>query len=419
MSTHAASQTDLADRIAELEAALKAEKSARAEALAESRMATDRMATVSHEVRTAVGAITAMADLLHSSELDDVQQHYVETLLQSSRSLLTVLNDILDFTKLEAGQFKVQSVAFDVRGFADELRTVLSAQAGDKGLASELVVADACPARLVGDPARLRQVMNNLISNAVKFTADGSIRILVDFEDRRGVPFLRCEVADTGVGLSDDEQARLFRPYEQLESHSAAEFGGTGLGLSIARQIAELMQGTLDVESAPGKGSTFSFTARVERSVERKSLRRRKTRKRAMDGPLSGHALIVEDNSVNQTLIAAYLDRFGITYDLAANGRQAVAAVEERVFDLILMDVMMPEMDGIEATKAIRALDGEPAGIPIIALTANAMRGDRESYLASGMDGYVSKPMDANALFQILADHLPSAREDSPIRETG
>lgn len=418
MSTNAASQSDLAGRVAELEAALAAEKSARDDAIADARMATERMATVSHEVRTAVGAITAMADLLHSSELDDVQQHYAETLLQSSRSLLTVLNDILDFTKLEAGHFKVQSVAFDVSGFADELRTVLAAQAGDKGLASELVVTDACPACLLGDPARLRQVLNNLISNAVKFTQDGSVRVLLDFEERGGVQYLRCEVSDTGVGLSVDEQARLFRPYEQLDKAPATVIGGTGLGLSIARQITELMQGTLDVESAPGKGSTFSFTARVGRPVQRKRRRQGKSRKPAADGPLSGHALIVEDNTVNQTLIAAYLDRFGVTYELAANGRQAVAAAEERIFDLILMDVMMPEMDGIEATKAIRALDGEMAGIPIIALTANAMRGDRESYLASGMDGYVSKPMDANALFQVLAEHLASARDDDAIRET-
>lgn len=419
MTPTAAKSQDLSARIAELEAELAEERQARKVAEEISRAATARMATVSHEIRTAVGAITAMADLLLASELDSVQKRYADTLLQSSQSLLTVLNDILDFSKLEAGRFKVETIAFDTAKFAKSVRTALTAQAAEKGLVSKLIVSKDCPRHLVGDPARLRQVMNNLISNAVKFTPNGSVQVTIGFEEDDDDRLLRCEVVDTGIGLSKDQQEGLFQPYGQPDGSIAAKYGGTGLGLSIARKLAMLMGGELGVESVLGEGSTFWFTARVGQPAGEQAKPANRKRKPAVSGPLSGHALIVEDNSVNQTLIAAYLDRFGVTYEMAANGRQAVEAVKERPFDVILMDVMMPEMDGIEATNCIRALDEPHSLVPIIALTANAMRGDRESYLAAGMDGYVSKPMDAGALFKVLAEQLPAADDTQLVRSTG
>ncbi len=419
MTSPAAKPQDRSARIAELETELASERQARQEAEEISRAATTRMATVSHEIRTAVGAITAMADLLLASELDSVQSRYADTLLQSSQSLLTVLNDILDYSKLEAGRFKVETIAFDTAKFAKSVRTALSAQAAEKGLVSKLILSKDCPRQLVGDPARLRQVMNNLISNAVKFTPNGSVQVTIGFEEDGDDRLLRCEVVDTGIGISKDQQAGLFQPYGQPDEAIAAQYGGTGLGLSIARRLTILMGGELGVKSMLGEGSTFWFTARVGQPAGEKAKPASRHRKPAMSGPLSGHALIVEDNGVNQTLIAAYLDRFGVTYEMAANGRQAVEAVKERSFDIILMDVMMPEMDGIEATGCIRALDEPRSLVPIIALTANAMRGDRESYLAEGMDGYVSKPMDAEALFKVLADQLPAADDIQLARDTG
>lgn len=419
MTSRAAKPQDLSARIAELEAELADERRAREDAEEISRAATARTATVSHEIRTAVGAITAMADLLLASELDSVQTRYADTLLQSSRCLLTVLNDILDFSKLDSGRFKVETIAFDTAKFAKSIRTALTAQTAEKGLVSKLILSKDCPKHLVGDPARLRQVMNNLISNAVKFTPNGSVQVTIGFEEDGDDRLLRCEVADTGIGLSKDQQVGLFQPYGQSDGSIAAKYGGTGLGLSIARKLAGLMGGELGMESVLGEGSTFWFTARVGQPAGEHAKPQSKLRKPAMSGPLSGHALIVEDNSVNQTLIAAYLDRFGVTYEMAANGRQAVEAVKERPFDVILMDVMMPEMDGIEATSCIRALDEPHSLVPIIALTANAMRGDRESYLAAGMDGYVSKPMDAGALLKVLAEQLPSADENELVRNTG
>ncbi len=377
-----------------------------ARAVAADKAKSELLATVSHEVRTPLGAIISMADLLLGTGLDDRQRHYAETLEQSGRALLTVLNDILDYSKLEAGRFELETVSFD---FADLMKSVgaeLEARANDKGLASSLDIAEGCARNLRGDPVRIRQILNNLIDNALKFTETGSVRIRAGYGQDGDEIILRFEVCDTGIGLTTQQITRLFEPYAQADSSVAVKYGGTGLGLSIAGHLAKLMGGELGCESTPDEGSMFWFTVRVREAGRNAPGKEAPAAAKAAMGPLSGHMLIVEDNEINQMLIAAYLDQFGLTHDIAVNGQEAVTKVQEGKFDVVLMDIMMPVMDGLEATRHIRALGGSLAKVPIIALTANAMKGDREGYLAAGMDGYVSKPINAADLFTALSDHI-------------
>ncbi len=409
MNQNPPASNDLNARLELLEKALGEERAARERAEDESRAKSELLATVSHEVRTPMGAIISMADLLLRTNLDERQFHYAETLEQSGRGLLALLNDILDHSKLDAGRVEVENIAFDLPELMQNVRSMLEVRAQEKGLQSSIELADNFPARLVGDPVRIRQILDNLIDNAVKFTDRGSVRVLAGYGHDGDELVLRFEVHDTGIGLDEKQMEHLFQPYEQADSSVSAKYGGTGLGLSIARQLAQLMSGDLGAESTPHLGSMFWFTIRVSEAAEAKPeniARPRQGRAPAPLGPLSGHVLIVEDNEINQMLIAAYLDQFGLSHDTAVNGEEAVEMVQERTYDIVLMDIMMPVMDGIESTKQIRALSGPAAKTRIIALTAHAMEGDRETYLAAGMDGYVSKPVRATDLFTALCDHL-------------
>ncbi len=390
---------DTVTRLKNLEEAL-------AKALAADKAKSELLATVSHEVRTPLGAIISMADLLLGTGLDDRQRHYAETLEQSGRALLTVLNEILDFSKLEAGRFELETVNFDFSEMMKSVGAELEARANDKGLASSLDIAEGCPPNLSGDPVRIRQILNNLIDNALKFTEAGSVRIRAGYGQDGDEIVLRFEIADTGIGLTTQQITRLFEPYAQADSSVAIKYGGTGLGLSIAGHLAKLMGGELGCESTPNEGSMFWFTVRVRELAKATPSNDAPIAATAPMAPLTGHMLIVEDNDINQMLIAAYLDQFGLTHEIAVNGQEAVTMVQEGNFDVVLMDIMMPVMDGMEATKHIRALKGPVAKMPIIALTANAMKGDRESYLAAGMDGYVSKPINAADLFEALSGHI-------------
>ena len=416
---------DITARLKQLEQALAAERAGRARAEAESRAKSELLATVSHEVRTPMGAIISMADLLLGTVLNERQRHYAETLAQSGRGLLTLLNEILDFSKLEAGRFELEAVSFDFAELMQSIGSMLAVRAQEKGLASSLDLADGFPAQLWGDPVRIRQILDNLIDNAVKFTDQGSIRVLAGYGHDGDELVLRFEVHDTGIGLTAQQIEHLFKPYAQADSSVAVKYGGTGLGLSIARQLAQLMGGDMGAESSPQQGSMFWFTIRVREAakaspdhvpspdhvaapdhVATPGLTAAPGPANARLGPLSGHVLVVEDNEINQMLIAAYLEQFGLSHETAVNGQEAVKMLQERQFDVVLMDIMMPVMDGLEATKQIRALSGPAAKVPIIALTAHAMKGDRETYLGAGMDSYVSKPVSAADLFSALCEHL-------------
>jgi len=389
-----------------LKEALASEKHARKAAEALAKAKSDLLATVSHEVRTPMGAIISMAELLRATKLDETQRHYAETLQHSGRGLLSILNDILDFSKLEAGRYELQPGPFDFRQLLAGVGEALRVRAEEKGLACSLDVASDCPAVVIGDQLRIRQLLTNLCDNAIKFTNEGSVAITVTRVHEAPGLLLRFDVTDTGIGLTAKQQERLFEPYTQADRTISPIYGGTGLGLSIARRLAEAMGGRLECRSSKDSGSTFSLWVPLK-ETDKDALRRRENSPgEGAASALKGHVLIVEDNATNQMLIAAYLDKFGLSHATAANGREALEMAQKSAFNLVLMDVMMPEMDGLEATRRIRELEGPAARMPIVALTANAMAGDRETYLEAGMDGYVSKPINAPDLFHSMAEHL-------------
>ncbi len=397
---------DLFGQIQSLVEALSAEYQARQRAEAADRAKSELLAVVSHELRTPMGAVISMSELLLGSSLDDTQRLYAETMQQSARSLLTVLNDLLDFSKLEAGQFQLEREGFDLWGLVKGVGNELQARAGEKGLAGGAHIGMSCPRFVKGDAGRLRQILGNLVDNAIKFTAEGSVHLHLNGVEADGRLTLRFDVIDTGIGLGELQKDRLFQAYVQVDRVQTRKYGGTGLGLSIARRLVELMGGEIGCESLPGQGSLFWFTVPTERAAPS-----------AMSGTegaraLTGHVLVVEDNAVNRMLIGAYLEEFGLTHDMAESGARAMQMLSARAYDLVLMDIMMPEIDGVETTKRIRKLDGPMAEVPIVALTAHAMKGDREDYLAAGMDGYVSKPIRGRELYAALVPHLAADDAD-------
>ncbi|RME95808.1 MAG: hypothetical protein D6773_18010, partial [Alphaproteobacteria bacterium] len=307
---------DLFSQIELLGRKLEEERAARRAAEAESAAKSELLATVSHEIRTPMGAIISMADLLLATPLNDKQRHYAQTLRQSGRGLLAILNDILDYSKLSAGRFELDHVAFDLDEMIASVRENLAARADAKGLACAVDVADGCPRKLVGDPVRLRQILDNLIDNALKFTESGWVRVRIGYRRDGEAVVLRFEVCDTGIGLSEAQRAVMFEPYRQGDSSIARQYGGTGLGLSIARKLASVMGGDLDCESVPGRGSVFWFTVRLEEAGARDTPPAESPEGRAQtqDGALGGRILIVEDNEVNQMLIQAFLDNFGVSH---------------------------------------------------------------------------------------------------------
>ena len=382
------------------------------------------LATVSHEIRTPMGAIISMADLLVGTTLDETQRYYAETLKQSANSLLSILNDVLDHSKLEVGQFSLSTAQFDPRSLLSSVESALAARCAEK---SVNIVAEAdprVPTHLVGDADRIRQILMNLGDNAVKFTEDGSIVITMTHrENDDGSLQLAFSIQDTGIGMSEEVKTKLFAPYTQADKTIANKYGGTGLGLSISRKLVDLMGGNIGCESREGSGSTFWFSiecqpyaADAKPSGEASPSAGPAPGQPVVGKPVSAHILVVEDNTINQMLITTYLDKFGHTFEIASNGKEAVAAASAKVYDLILMDVQMPEMDGIEATRLIRALEGAVGTQPIVALTANAMHGDRENYLEAGMNDYLAKPIIAANLLEMLNRMLSGQAETAESR---
>ena len=391
---------DLFAQIEGLVEAVDAERHARERAEAADRAKSEMLAVVSHELRTPMGAVISMSELLLNGTLDNTQRRYAETLQQSAKSLLTVLNDLLDYSKLEAGRFELDRAVFDLHGLVKGVGSELQARAREKTIKGGVHVGMSCPRFVKGDGSRLRQVLTNLIDNAVKFTAAGSVHLHANAGEADGRLLLRFDVTDTGIGFGEFQKERLFQPYVQVDRAKARQYGGTGLGLSIARRLVELMGGEIGCESALGQGSLFWFTIPTERAETAPF------KDTPATGTLAGHVLVVEDNAVNRMLIGAYLEEFGLSYNVVENGGEALARLAGKDYDLVLMDIMMPELDGVETTKRIRKMGDEAAEVPIVALTAHAMKGDREDYLAAGMDGYVSKPIRGRELFGALKPYL-------------
>ena len=381
------------------ESQLKAEAASRAKS--------EFLATMSHEIRTPMHGVLATVSLLMGTELSPQQQNYADTIKQSGDALLSLLNSILDLSKIETGNLVLEESNFRLVPLLDEVSGLMKLRARHKGLAFEIECDPDIPEIFEGDPDRIRQILFNLSDNAVKFTETGGIDIRVShtlFDDDRSE--IRFDVSDTGIGLDDKQQQLIFERFAQADGVTTRKYGGTGLGLAICKELAELMGGSIGVRSSPGQGSEFWFTVRCKPgdaanisdkyqahrsgdSVETKKI-----------SPL--RILIAEDNPINQLIAADTLENAGHHVDVVSNGIEALEAVETYPYDLVLMDMFMPEMDGLTATRRIREMQGEVSKIPIIALTANAMVGEREKYLAAGLDNYVSKPFEADHLLETI-----------------
>ncbi len=363
----------------------------RDDALAGLRAKSEFLANISHEIRTPMNGVIGMADLLARSPLTPEQRAHLEAIQSSGHSLTTLLNDILDFSRLESNKLTVERRPFRICSVVDECLGIMTPLAAGKGLALRSSIADGMVERLSGDANRTRQVLLNLLSNAIKFTSTGSVDVAVSsrpLEDGRiEVAF---SVTDTGLGIASDDFGRLFVAFQQLEGSTSRRFGGAGLGLAISKRLTELMGGTITVDSAPGRGSTFRFTITGEAvAFPATPAALQPGQQPAAQRPL--RILLAEDDAINRVVVMDMLEQLGHHADSASDGLEALRALEQQTYDVVLMDVQMPGMDGLEVTRRLRSAGSDR--IRIVALTAHALSGDRERCLAAGMNGYLSKPV--------------------------
>ena len=378
-------------------------------ALSANRAKSEFLANISHELRTPMNGILGMLDIVLDDPLPDGQREHLEISKSCANTLLALLNDLLDLSKIEAGKMLLERIAFDVRLLSEDCSRALHAKAVEKNIQLRFFADPAVPSRIMGDPLRFRQILTNLLSNAVKFTDQGRVDVgLAIREDEAGRPWLSLTVHDTGLGIAPNQLNDIFEDFTQADGSISRKYGGTGLGLAITRRLVQMHGGTIHVQSRVGEGSTFLVELPVEAAEPERNTPPVAIPAASVVAKTGGvRILVVEDNLVNQKVIASILTRHGFRVELAGNGREALAAMNRAPADVVLMDVQMPEIDGLTTARLMRE-NPQWQHIPIIALTAHAMQGDRERCLQAGMNDYLSKPVAPLAVVECVRRHLLS-----------
>jgi signal transduction histidine kinase len=372
------------------------------------------LANMSHEIRTPMNAIIGFSEVLEEEPLTQQQKEYVKMILDSSRHLLELINDILDFSKIEAGRMRAETVECDIRALLADIESLMNPSAKQKQLEFKIDCTEDIPDTIVTDPAKLRQCIINLVSNAIKFTEQGYVKLTARQTAKDDKPFVEFEITDTGIGIPADKLDILFESFTQADGSTTRKYGGTGLGLAITKQLADLMGGNITVESEAGKGSTFRLVIPAN-TTEGQQYKHEgfadnhasgdgyQTHQNDSQPEFSGRVLVAEDSPTNQVLIKMLLEKLGFVVTIAQNGLEVIEAVKNQHFELILMDMQMPEMNGYNATKKLRGLGVKT---PIIAMTVNVDEEDKKECLRAGCDDYISKPIDRTHLLKVINGHL-------------